>query len=71
MIAGKSHRTVTLVYGALATMGGVLAWCVVRSVPFAMVASALVVAVLFFGLWRWTVVEEKRAGAVIRRNRFQ
>jgi hypothetical protein len=34
VIAGRSHREVTLVYGALAVVGGGLAWCVVTDVPF-------------------------------------
>lgn len=61
VIAGKSHVQVTLVYGALAGSGGMLAWGVLRSTEYGLLLAAVVVALSFLALWRWTVVSEMRA----------
>jgi Fuc2NAc and GlcNAc transferase len=63
VIAGKSHRNVTLAYGLLAAIGGTLAWCVIQPLPYAIPASGIVVGALFFALWRWTIACERRTGA--------
>jgi hypothetical protein len=60
VIAGRSHREVTLVYGALAVVGGGLAWCVVTDVPFGLPIAVGVVSLLFFALWRWVGRAEGR-----------
>lgn len=78
VIAGRSHRQVTLVYGALALIGAVLAWWVlaegeaVRRLGGEAVTrlgreaglAVLVVAILFAGLWRWVVVTERRRPSI-------
>lgn len=63
VIAGQSHRTVTLTYGGLAMVGAVLAWLVVRGYDWAILLAGVVVTVLFGCLWRWTVTCEKERAA--------
>ncbi len=53
VIAGRSHQTVTLVYGALAGVGVGLGTLVVRGVPGAVPLAIGGVGVCFLGLWRW------------------
>lgn len=61
VITGKSHQTVTLIYGTLALVGALLGWLVIRGYPRAIPLSALVILVLFGLLWGWTIASEKRA----------
>ena len=58
VIAGRSHLQVTLLYGALAVVGAGLAWRVVAGVAYAFPLAVGIVAVLFVGLWGWTVMTE-------------
>jgi UDP-N-acetylmuramyl pentapeptide phosphotransferase/UDP-N-acetylglucosamine-1-phosphate transferase len=61
VIAGQTHRSVTLAYGAFAILGGALAyWVVVTGIVVAIVSTCFV-ALLFVALWRWTAWEEQRA----------
>jgi hypothetical protein len=50
VFAGREHRTVTIVYGALAVVGSALACWVISSGRFAAVTSVSVIALLFLGL---------------------
>lgn len=59
VIAGKSHRLVTVVYGVLAVIGAGLGWGVVSGLPYAIIVAVGVVAGLFIALWQWTVVTER------------
>ena len=59
VIAGKSHRLVTVVYGVLAVIGAGLGWGVVSGLPYAIIVAVGVVAGLFIALWQWTVVTEQ------------
>jgi UDP-N-acetylmuramyl pentapeptide phosphotransferase/UDP-N-acetylglucosamine-1-phosphate transferase len=59
VIAGKSHRLVTVVYGVLAAIGAGLGWGVVSGLPYATIVAVGVVAGLFIALWQWTVVTER------------
>ena len=59
VIAGKTHRQVTLTYAALALVGAILGWWVTKGDFYALLGSAGTVAALFFGLWRWTVACER------------
>ena len=61
VIAGKSHQTVTVVYGALAVIGAFLAWPIMRGYPWAVPLSGCVILASFGLLWRWTVASENRA----------
>ena len=63
VIAGLTHRIVTLVYGILAVIGALLCWPIIRGLPWAVPFAGFVVLVLFLCLWRWTVVCEGRAAA--------
>jgi UDP-N-acetylmuramyl pentapeptide phosphotransferase/UDP-N-acetylglucosamine-1-phosphate transferase len=58
VIAGKSHRQVTLVYSALAAGGAVLAWRVLVGSPGAVLMALIGVGGLFLALWVWTVRTE-------------
>ena len=60
VIAGRSHQTVTLVYGALAGVGVGLGSRVVLGVPGAVLWAVAGVGVLFAGLWGWVGWEEAR-----------
>lgn len=63
VIAGKSHRQVTLTYGALAASGAPLAGLVAAQWCWAIPLSVTVVGALFLLLWRWTDrVERSWAG---------
>lgn len=68
VIAGRSHQAVTLTYGALAVVGGILAWCVAKQLPFATPAAISTVALLFAALWRFTVACEAQATAPQRQK---
>ena len=69
VIAGRSHQAVTLTYGALAVIGGILAWCVAKQLPFATPAAIATVASLFAALWRFTVTSEAQAAAPRRQKK--
>ncbi len=60
VIAGRSHQTVTLVYGALAGVGVGLGSRVVLGMPGAVPWAVGGVGVLFAGLWSWVGREEAR-----------
>jgi Fuc2NAc and GlcNAc transferase len=61
---GLSHRTVTIVYGALAASGGVLGIVVMHSELAALGAAAGLLAGLFFALEAWQRAREsRRAGS--------
>jgi UDP-N-acetylmuramyl pentapeptide phosphotransferase/UDP-N-acetylglucosamine-1-phosphate transferase len=63
VIAGVSHARVTAVYGALAALGVLLAWRVLRGDRLAVTTAGLAVAAAFALLWGWTVRREgQRAG---------
>jgi UDP-N-acetylmuramyl pentapeptide phosphotransferase/UDP-N-acetylglucosamine-1-phosphate transferase len=62
VIAGKRHQQVTLVYGALAAGGAVLAWRVLVGSPGAVLMALIGVSVLFLALWVWTVRTEGGLG---------
>jgi hypothetical protein len=63
VIAGQSHVKVTVAYGALAAIGGVFAFCLVRGIAYILPSSIVVVAGLFGLLWQWTVACERRLSA--------
>ena len=68
--AGKSHRLISSTYGGLAVFGAVLACFVVVPVEREMLARITIGAlastgVLFFALWRWTVVSERGGGGKV------
>jgi len=64
VIAGRSHQTVTLVYGALAGVGVGLGSRVVLGVPGAVPWAVGGVGILFAGLWSWVGWEEARGRRV-------
>ncbi len=55
VMAGVSHRKVTIVYGALALGGVGLAWRLVVGAPYAVPGALVAVSVAFGLLWRWVV----------------
>lgn len=61
VIAGYSHRFVTLVYIALAAIGAVISLLWYKRAPFVNVAVFVLPILLFAGLWRFTVRAESRA----------
>ena len=61
VIAGQTHRRVTLVYGALALVGVGFGTLVVRGVLGAVPLAIGGVGVCFLGLWRWVCRVEARA----------
>lgn len=61
VIAGYSHRYVTLVYIILALMGTIIALLWYKRAPFVNAAVIVLPIVLFAGLWRFTVRAESRA----------
>jgi UDP-N-acetylmuramyl pentapeptide phosphotransferase/UDP-N-acetylglucosamine-1-phosphate transferase len=61
VIAGYSHRFVTLVYIALATTGTIIALLWYKRAPFVNVVIIVLPILLFAGLWRFTVRAESRA----------
>ncbi len=62
VIAGVSHARVTVIYGALAALGALLAWRVLRGEPFAVTVALAATAMAFVLLWRWTLRRERAAG---------
>lgn len=60
VIAGYSHRFVTLIYMGLALTGAILAFLWVRDSYGSDILAILVPTLLFFGLWRITIRAEKR-----------
>lgn len=58
VISGRPHAHVTLAYGAFAAVGAALGACVLRGSLVAWAGSAVVLALLFLALWRWTLAEE-------------
>jgi UDP-N-acetylmuramyl pentapeptide phosphotransferase/UDP-N-acetylglucosamine-1-phosphate transferase len=71
VIAGKSHRQVTLVYGALAAGGAVLAWRVLVGSPGAVLMALIGVGGLFLALWVWTVRTEGGLGRSLENGKKQ
>jgi hypothetical protein len=69
VIAGQTHRRVTLVYGALAGVGVGFGTLVVRGVPGAVPLAIAGVGMCFLGLWRWVCWVEERVAAVGRASR--
>jgi UDP-N-acetylmuramyl pentapeptide phosphotransferase/UDP-N-acetylglucosamine-1-phosphate transferase len=61
VIAGKTHRQVTLTYGGLSAVGAVLAWWVIIPGGAALPISTVLVGGMFWGIWRWTVAAERAA----------
>ena len=61
VIAGYSHRFVTLVYMGLALIGTVIALLWYKRTAFVNVAVIVLPILLFAGLWRFTVRAEFRA----------
>jgi UDP-N-acetylmuramyl pentapeptide phosphotransferase/UDP-N-acetylglucosamine-1-phosphate transferase len=61
VIAGYSHRLVTLIYMGLALIGTVIALLWYKRAPFVKVAVIVLPILLFAGLWRFTVRAESRA----------
>jgi len=61
IIAGYSHRFVTLTYMGLALIGTVIALLWYKRVPFVNVVVIVLPVLLFAGLWRFTVRAESRA----------
>ena len=60
VIAGYSHRFVTLIYMGLALIGAILAFLRVKDSYGSDILTILVPTLLFFGLWRITIRAEKR-----------
>lgn len=61
VIAGYSHRFVTLMYMGLAATGAILAFFWVRGSHPLDAFAILMPVMLFIGLWRFTVLSEKRS----------
>jgi len=61
VIAGYSHRFVTLIYMGLALIGTVIALLWYKRAPFVSVVVIVLPILLFAGLWRFTVRAESRA----------
>jgi len=64
VIAGYSHRFVTLIYVSLASIGTVIALLWYKRVPFVSVVAILLPILLFAGLWRFTARAETRVHPV-------
>jgi UDP-N-acetylmuramyl pentapeptide phosphotransferase/UDP-N-acetylglucosamine-1-phosphate transferase len=60
VIAGYSHRFVTLIYIGLALTGAILAFLWVKDSYGSDILVILIPTLLFFGLWRITIRAEKR-----------
>jgi len=60
VIAGYSHRFVTLIYMGLALTGAILAFLWVKDSHGSDILVILIPALLFFGLWLITIRAEKR-----------
>lgn len=61
VIAGVPHARVTVVYGALAALGALLAWRVLRGERLAISVAAAGTGVMFALLWRWVRRAERQA----------
>jgi len=61
VIAGYSHRFVTLIYMVLASIGAVIALLWYEKVAFVDAVVILLPILIFAGLWRFTVRAESRA----------
>jgi UDP-N-acetylmuramyl pentapeptide phosphotransferase/UDP-N-acetylglucosamine-1-phosphate transferase len=61
VIAGYSHRFVTLIYMGLALIGTVIALLWYKRAPFVDAVVIVLPILLFAGLWRFTVRAESRA----------
>jgi UDP-N-acetylmuramyl pentapeptide phosphotransferase/UDP-N-acetylglucosamine-1-phosphate transferase len=61
VIAGYSHRFVTLIYMGLALIGTIIALLWYKRAPFVNVAVIVFSILLFAGLWRFTIRAESRA----------
>jgi UDP-N-acetylmuramyl pentapeptide phosphotransferase/UDP-N-acetylglucosamine-1-phosphate transferase len=59
VLTGVSHRTVALLYGALAAVGVVVGYVVAREARFASMTGALVIGGLAAGLWAVVVWRER------------
>jgi UDP-N-acetylmuramyl pentapeptide phosphotransferase/UDP-N-acetylglucosamine-1-phosphate transferase len=60
VIAGYSHRFVTLIYMGLALTGAILAFLWVKGSHHLDALAILIPIVLFVGLWRLTILSEKK-----------
>jgi UDP-N-acetylmuramyl pentapeptide phosphotransferase/UDP-N-acetylglucosamine-1-phosphate transferase len=60
VIAGYSHRFVTLIYIGLALTGAILAFLWVKDSYGSDILVILIPTLLFFGLWQITIRAEKR-----------
>jgi UDP-N-acetylmuramyl pentapeptide phosphotransferase/UDP-N-acetylglucosamine-1-phosphate transferase len=63
VLTGVSHRTVALLYGALATVGVAVGYAVAREAAIASMAGALLISALAAGLWL-VVIRRERAVSV-------
>jgi UDP-N-acetylmuramyl pentapeptide phosphotransferase/UDP-N-acetylglucosamine-1-phosphate transferase len=63
VLTGVSHRTVTLLYGALAAIGVVVGHVVGRGAAIPSIAGALLLALLAGALWRVVVLRERASAA--------
>jgi UDP-N-acetylmuramyl pentapeptide phosphotransferase/UDP-N-acetylglucosamine-1-phosphate transferase len=64
VIAGFSHRFVTLIYIGLALIGAILALLWYLDIPFIDIIVCTIPILLFLGLWKFTVSSEARARSV-------
>ena len=64
VIAGYSHRFVTLVYMGLAVTGAILAFFWVKGFHHLDVLAILIPFMVFMGLWRFTILSEKKRHSV-------
>jgi len=64
VIAGYSHRFVTLMYMGLAATGAILAYFLVRGSHPLDAFALLMPFMLFIALWRFTLLSEKRSHSV-------
>jgi len=63
VLTGVSHRTVTLLYGALAAIGLAVGYVVGRGAANPSIAGALLLALLAGALWRVVVLQERASAA--------
>jgi UDP-N-acetylmuramyl pentapeptide phosphotransferase/UDP-N-acetylglucosamine-1-phosphate transferase len=59
VVAGNSHRSVTLVYGGMAAIGSALAYCVNQRICGNMNLPLGIVSICFMVLWFWTTWSER------------
>ena len=69
VIAGYSHRTVTLLYIGLAAVGAILAWLWTLDGAGSGPLIALSIPVLCWGLWAYVVYYERRRSQGVMRGR--